>query len=144
MTGSVTLSINPESYGALLSKYLPMPIISEDDNERALEVVRNLMGIKHRSPEEDSLLELLVQLIERFEDEHYSFETGASQGDLATPRSILLHLMEEHDLKQADLVGIIGSRGVVSEVVNGKRHISKAQASALSQLFHVDVGLFIA
>jgi antitoxin component HigA of HigAB toxin-antitoxin module len=65
------------------------------------------------------------------------------KGDLATPRSILLHLMEEHDLKQADLVGIIGSRGVVSEVVNGKQDISKAQASALSQLFHVDVGLFI-
>jgi HTH-type transcriptional regulator / antitoxin HigA len=144
MTGSATLSINPESYGALLTKYLPMPITSEDDNERALEVVQNLMAIKNRSPEEDSLLELLVQLIERFEDEHYSFETGSSQGDLATPRSILLHLMEEHDLKQADLVGTIGSRGVVSEVVNGKRDISKAQASALSQLFHVDVGLFIA
>ncbi len=143
MTGSATLSINPEYYGALLSKYLPMPITSEDDNERALEVVQNLMAIENRSPEEDSLLGLLVQLIERFEDEHYSFDAG-SQDALATPRSILLHLMEEHDLKQADLVGIIGSRGVVSEVVNGKRDISKAQASALSQLFHVDVGLFIA
>jgi HTH-type transcriptional regulator / antitoxin HigA len=143
MTGNATLSINPESYGALLSRYLPMPITSEDDNERALEVVQTLMAIENRSPEENSLLELLVQLIERFEDEHYSFEAVASQGDLATPRSILLHLMEEHDLKQADLVGIIGSRGVVSEVVNGKRDISKAQASALSQLFHVDVGLFI-
>ncbi len=101
------------------------------------------MAIKNRSPEENSLLELLVQLIERFEDEHYSFD-AASQGALATPRSILLHLIEEHDLKQADLVGIIGSRGVVSEVVNGKRDISKSQASALSQLFHIDVGLFIA
>jgi HTH-type transcriptional regulator / antitoxin HigA len=142
MTGSATVAINPESYGALLSKYLPMPITSEDDNERALEVVQTLMAIELRSPEENSLLELLVQLIERFEDEHYSFY-AASQGELATPRSILLHLMEEHDLKQADLVGIIGSRGVVSEVVNGKRDISNAQASSLSQLFHVDVGLFI-
>ncbi|WP_404790409.1 type II toxin-antitoxin system HigA family antitoxin [Altericista sp. CCNU0014] len=142
MTGSATLSIDPEAYGALLTKYLPMPITSEDDNKRALEVVQTLMAIQNRSPEENSLLELLVQLIERFEDEHYSFDV-ASQGDLATPRSILLHLMEEHDLKQADLVGIIGSRGVVSEVVNGKRDISKAQASALAQLFHVDVGLFI-
>ncbi len=144
MTGSATLSINPESYGALLNKYLPMPITSEDDNERALETVQTLMAIESRSPEEDSLLELLVQLIEHFEEEHYSFEDVAAQGTLANPRSILLHLMEEHDLKQADLVGIIGSRGVVSEVVNGKREISKAQASALSQLFHVDLGLFIA
>jgi HTH-type transcriptional regulator / antitoxin HigA len=143
MTGSATLSINPESYGALLTQYLPRPITSEDDNEHALSLVQKLMAIEHRSPEENSLLELLVQLIERFEDEHYSFDAIA-QGTLATPRSILLHLMEEHNLKQTDLVGIIGSRGVVSEVVSGKRNISKAQASALAQLFHVDVGLFIA
>jgi HTH-type transcriptional regulator / antitoxin HigA len=143
MSGSATLSINPDSYGALLSKYLPMPIVSEDDNERALTLVQELMAINPRSAEEDSLLGLLVQLIERFEDEHYSFDALSMAGEVANPRSILLHLMEEHDLRQADLVGIIGSRGVISEVVNGKRDISKAQASALAELFHVDVGLFI-
>jgi HTH-type transcriptional regulator / antitoxin HigA len=105
---------------------------------------RDILAIAHRSPEDDALLELLVQLIERFEEEHYSFELNASEGELANPRSILLYLMEEHDLKQVDLVGVIGSRGVVSEVVNGKREISKAQAAALARLFHVDVGLFIA
>jgi HTH-type transcriptional regulator / antitoxin HigA len=119
-------------------------VFTTDENERALAIVQDLMAIAHRSPEEDSLLELLVQLIERFEEEHYSFELNASESKLANPRSILLHLMEEHDLKQADLVGVIGSRGVVSEVVNGKREISKAQAAALARLFHVDVGLFIA
>ena len=67
MTGSATLSINPESYGALLSKYLPMPITSEHDNEQALEVVQNLMVIERRSPEKESLPELLVQLIERLD-----------------------------------------------------------------------------
>ncbi len=44
MTGSATRSINPESYGALLTKYLPMPITSEEDNEQALEVVQTLMA----------------------------------------------------------------------------------------------------
>jgi HTH-type transcriptional regulator / antitoxin HigA len=144
MSGSTTLSINPEVYGALLLRHLPQPITSEDENERALAIVQDLMAIAHRSPEEDSLLELLVQLIERFEEEHYSFGLNASEGELANPLSILLYLMEEHNLKQADLVGVIGSRGVVSEVVNGKREISKAQAAALARLFHVDVGLFIA
>lgn len=42
-----------------------------------------------------------------------------------------------------DDVGVIGSRGVVSEVVNGKRSISKAQIIALAEFFSVDVGLFI-
>jgi HTH-type transcriptional regulator / antitoxin HigA len=41
------------------------------------------------------------------------------------------------------LVGVIGSRGVVSEIVNGKRSISKAQAKALGQLFDVSPSLFI-
>ena len=56
MTGSATLSINPESYGALLTKYLPMPITSEEDNEQALEVVQALMAIERRLPTENSNL----------------------------------------------------------------------------------------
>ncbi len=52
-------------------------------------------------------------------------------------------IMEENDIKQEELIGIIGSRGVVSEVVNGKRGISKNQAKALAQFFNVNVSLFI-
>jgi HTH-type transcriptional regulator/antitoxin HigA len=47
----------------------------------------------------------------------------------ASPHDILLHLMEARELRQAELIGILGSKGVVSEVVNGKRSISKAQAN---------------
>jgi HTH-type transcriptional regulator / antitoxin HigA len=39
---------------------------------------------------------------------------------------MLKHLMEARDLIQEDLVGVMGSRGVVSEVMNGKRNISNA------------------
>jgi hypothetical protein len=46
-------------------------------------------------------------------------------------------------LSQADLVSIFGSRGRVSEVVNGKRAISKAQAKALGEFFKVSPELFI-
>jgi HTH-type transcriptional regulator / antitoxin HigA len=41
------------------------------------------------------------------------------------------------------LVGVIGSSGVVSEVINGKRSISKAQAKALGEYFKVSPSLFI-
>ncbi|MEO6861558.1 MAG: hypothetical protein ABI180_08480 [Microcoleus sp.] len=53
------------------------------------------------------------------------------------------HIMEASGTRQADLVGIIGSSGVVSEVVNGKRAISKAQAKALGDYFKVSPSLFI-
>lgn len=61
----------------------------------------------------------------------------------ATPRDVLLHLMEVRKLKQADLVGVIGSKKVVSEVVNGKRAISKAQTKALGEFFNVNPSVFI-
>ncbi|HEY9768611.1 MAG TPA: transcriptional regulator [Coleofasciculaceae cyanobacterium] len=89
----------------------------------------------NRSLEEDAILKLLVTLIEKFENENYPLGEG-------TPHSMLLHLMESNEIKE-NLVGVIGSRGVVSEVVNGKRSISKAQAKALAEFFAVDVGLFI-
>jgi hypothetical protein len=46
--------------------------------------------------------------------------------------------MEQNDLRQADLVEIFGSRERVSEVVNGKRAISKSQAKALGEFFNAD------
>ena len=132
----MTLTINPSDYAQLLAKYQPKVIETELENERALELAQELEHKANRSNEEDAILELLVTLIEKFENEQYLIPQG-------TPHSMLLHLIESNDIKQENLVGVIGSRGVVSEVVNGKRSISKAQAKALAEFFSVDVGLFI-
>jgi HTH-type transcriptional regulator/antitoxin HigA len=51
--------------------------------------------------------------------------------------------MEEHGLRQRDLLDVFGSRGIASEVVSGKRAISKAQAKKLAALFHVRADLFL-
>ena len=69
-------------------------------------------------------------------------ETSYPLPNLESER-MLLHLMEARNMKQEELVGVIGSRGVVSEIVNGKRSISKAQAKVLGKLFHVSPSLFI-
>jgi HTH-type transcriptional regulator/antitoxin HigA len=131
----MTRTINKEVYADLLVKYQPKVIETESENEAALALAEELEH-RDRTPEEDAFLDLLVALIEKFEDEHY-------QLNASTPQSILSHLMEARDLKQEDLIGVIGSRGVVSEVVNGKRSISKSQAKALGEFFHVSPELFI-
>jgi HTH-type transcriptional regulator / antitoxin HigA len=51
--------------------------------------------------------------------------------------------MEARQLKQIDLVDVIGSKGIVSEIVNGKREISKSQAKALGEFFNISPALFI-
>ena len=50
--------------------------------------------------------------------------------------------MEEHGLKQADLPEI-GSQGIVSEVLSGKRELNVRQIRALAKRFHVSPAVFI-
>lgn len=138
ISGKMTLTFDKNVYGSLLAEFQPKVITSEEENERALAVVEKLMALRENiTPEQDALLELLVTLIEKFEDEYYQLLPESD------PHSMLQFLMEQRNLKQLDLVGILGSKGVTSEVVNGKRSISKAQAKALGEFFHVSPALFL-
>ncbi|MDQ3585917.1 MAG: helix-turn-helix domain-containing protein [Pyrinomonadaceae bacterium] len=130
-------TIDAKKYGRLLSKALPSVVKSEKENEQMLAEIEQLIDKgDERSPEEDTLLELLCRLVEDFEERAYPV-------DDAPPHEVLQHLMEARDLKQADLAPVLGTRGRVSEIVNGKRAISKAQAKALGEFFHVSPSLFI-
>jgi HTH-type transcriptional regulator/antitoxin HigA len=51
--------------------------------------------------------------------------------------------MAANQLKQTDLVPIFGSKGITSEVLNGKRGISKEKAKALADYFHISAEAFI-
>ena len=51
--------------------------------------------------------------------------------------------MEQHDLKQTDLNNEIGSQGVVSEILNGKRKLNVTQIRKLSERFKVSPATFI-
>jgi HTH-type transcriptional regulator / antitoxin HigA len=128
-------TINRNAYGDLLAQHQPKAIETEAENEAAIILAESLEHRQH-TPEENALLELLIILIEKFEETSYPVPN-------VDPDRMLLHLMESRNMKQEELVGVIGSRGVVSEIVNGKRSISKAQAKALGQLFHVSPSLFI-
>jgi HTH-type transcriptional regulator/antitoxin HigA len=132
----MTLIFNPDKYTELLSQYQPKIIRTEAENEKALAIVEELMHRRDRTPEEDELYELLIALIEKFEQEYYA------PGVTATPNSLLLFLMEQRSLKPADLVGIVGSEEGVYGLVNGERDISKEQAVILGSFFYVEPSLF--
>jgi HTH-type transcriptional regulator / antitoxin HigA len=76
-----------------------------------------------------------VNLIENFEDQYYQLNP-------ATPLEILQEFVSDRGLKQKDLLPVFGSQGIVSEVLSGKRSISKAQAKALGAFFKVSPTLF--
>ncbi|WP_299487013.1 transcriptional regulator [Acaryochloris sp. IP29b_bin.137] len=132
----MTLTFNAETYGQLLADYRPRVITSEQENDAAISLAEELEHLPHQTPEQEALLDLLVTLIEKYEDTAYPIPKSS-------PCEVLLHLMDARGCIQEDLIGVIGSRGVVSEVVNGKRGISIAQAKSLAAYFGVDAGLFI-
>lgn len=134
----MTTNYDPQKYANLLVGYLPGVIDTEEENDKAVEFAGALMRKgASRSPEETRLLDLLVTLIEDFEEKAYPM------GESVKPADILRSLMDEHGLKQTDMVDIFGSQGVVSQVLNGKRSISKAQARRLSERFRLPLDIFI-
>jgi HTH-type transcriptional regulator / antitoxin HigA len=81
------------------------------------------------------LLDTLGTLIQAYEEHHYPMpEVSGAE---------MLHFfMEEHELKQADLPEV-GSQGVVSEILNGKRELNIRQIRALAERFHVSPAVFV-
>jgi HTH-type transcriptional regulator / antitoxin HigA len=126
-----------QEYVQLLTIVKPKVIETEAENEFYLAEVSKLMQLgENLSPAQEQLLRLLVSLIENFEDQHYQLIP-------ATPLEILTELISEKGLKQKDLLPVFGSQGIASEVLNGKRSISKAQAKALGEFLKVSPALFL-
>ena len=130
------MTVNSRLYGALLSTTLPAVIDSETEYHRVEAIFEGLFD-KKRSPEEDRLFDLLANLLEDFENRSLPPLEGAS------PVEALGFLMTENRLAQKDLVDVFGSKGIISEVLGGKRSISKAQAKKLAERFSVSTDLFI-
>ncbi|MEQ8960020.1 MAG: transcriptional regulator, partial [Coleofasciculus sp. C2-GNP5-27] len=105
----MTLIFDPQTYAKLLTRYQPKVIETEKDNERAIAIAEELAHRQNRTVEESALFKLLIALIEKYEDEQYPMGNS-------TPHSMLLHLMEARGLEEADLIGIIGSSAVASEI----------------------------
>lgn len=132
----MSFTLDKTIYGQLLVEFQPKIITSEEEYDLALNSAEKLMNCKNRSPEQTAILQLLVNLIEEYESKHYPM--GES-----SPHEILQYLIEVRGLNESDLVDIIGSKSVVSEIVNGNTEISKNQAKLLGEFFHVSPELFI-
>jgi len=130
-----TLAVTPAT-SAQLIQFPPRIIRTEAQNESYLKALYELEE-RHETwtPEEAELADLLTLLIEDYEGKHYQLPKSS-------PLSMLRFLMEEHGLKQKDLVDLFGTPSIVSEVLNGKRELSKEHIRRLSAYFHLSPELF--
>jgi len=123
------------NYAALLSEVRPEVIHDEEQNQACIRRLEELTSKKSVTRAEEKLIELLAVLIEDFEAREYPVPE-------AGPLDIIRHLMEAHQLRQKDMVDIFGTESIVSDVLNGKRDLTKAHIKKLSARFGVSPAVF--
>ena len=122
-----------------LNKLVPLgTITSERDYKRRVQIMDELLdrigaNETHRLM---PLLDLLTKEVEAYEAQHHKLPE-------ATPAAVLAHLMEEHNLKQADLAEELGGQSIVSAILNGKRELNTRQVKALANRFNVSASVFL-
>lgn len=130
-------AVNKRSYARLLTRVLPQVITTDTENQRMIAELEKL-DTRNRplTPEEERLALLMSLLIRQFEESRYALGH-------AEPVEALRVLMESRGLRQRDLIPVFGSSSVASDVLNGKRSLSKAHVRKLAQFFHVPASLFV-
>ena len=133
----VRRSFNRRKYAVLLADTLPRVIETPEELERLTREVEPLLDKgDRRTTEEEELCRLVLKLIDDYQRTHTLIPTFK-------PNELLRALLEESGKRQVDLLPVFGSRSRVSDAVNGKRAISKAQAKRLGELFHLSAAAFI-
>lgn len=99
-------------------------IKSEHDYDQALERLNQIFFAPKDTPESDEA-EVLTVLIETYEARYYHIEAP-------DPIAAIKIRMEEKNLRQKDLVGLIGSKGRVSEVLNRKKKLTVEMIRSLN------------
>jgi HTH-type transcriptional regulator/antitoxin HigA len=133
---STKTEIRDSVYAELLARSLPRPIRTETERAQFAETLLALDDRDDLSPEEETLAEMLTLLIEDYEEKNYPLPQ-------VSPNASLNAIMEERGLKHKDIWPILGNKGAATEVLSGRRSISKTQAKRLAEYFHVPIDLFV-
>ena len=129
-------ALNPEIYTRLFRESLPIPPATEADNKRLIGILEGIDEREQLAPEEEAFAELLAIVIEDFEDKHYSLPP-------VLPHEALQALMEDRGLQHKDVAEAVGNKGLTTEIIAGRRKMSKAVAKRLSARLSVPVDLFL-
>jgi len=129
------MSVRGLDYAALLSETKPEVIRGEQQNQYFLEKLERLTSKKSVSAAERKLIELLTVLIEDFESKAYPIQD-------AEPIEVIRHLMQANELRQKDLLDVFGTESIASDVLNGKRELTKEHIRRLSKRFGISPAVF--
>jgi HTH-type transcriptional regulator / antitoxin HigA len=121
-----------------LVRQLPLrPIRSEKELDRAIAMIDSLLDRDRLSPAEQDYLDVLGDLVERYEDQAYPIP-DVSDGDM------LRFLIDQREIAQAEIARATGIReSRISEVLSGKRKLTRTQITRLAAYFRVSPAVFL-
>ena len=111
------------------------PIKTEKDYERSLERLELIFDANPNSKEGDEA-EILSMLIDSYENKHYPIEAP-------DPIEAIKIRMEEMNLKQKDLVGVIGGKSRVSEILNKKKKLTVEMIRELEKILNISASVLV-
>lgn len=126
-----------DAWATLQSQTLLRPIRNKADFQR-IHALANELADEVGDDESHplfSLFEIVLDLIEHWESGHVHIPDSP-------PHEVLRYLLEENGLKQKDLADI-ASPTLVSDILSGRREISKKLAKSLAERFNVNIGAFV-
>tara|TARA_R110002072_G_scaffold292200_2_gene460703 strand:- start:17024 stop:17380 length:357 start_codon:yes stop_codon:yes gene_type:complete len=111
------------------------PIKTESDYKKALNRLEVIFDAVPETKEGDEA-EILSMMIDQYENIHYPIEAP-------DPIEAIKIRMEEMDLKQKDLVGIIGGKSRVSEVLNKKKRLTVEMIRKLNKTLNIPTNVLV-
>ncbi|HEV3263200.1 MAG TPA: helix-turn-helix domain-containing protein [Gemmataceae bacterium] len=126
-----------DSYLALVRRFPLRPIRSEAELDAALAVIDALTDRAALDPGEADYLDVLGDLVQRYEDQAHPIG-GAADGEM------LAFLIDQRGVKQVDVARATGiAESTLSEVLRGKRELTRGQITKLAAYFHMGPGVFL-
>ncbi len=111
------------------------PIKSESDYRNGLKRLEVIFDAPIDTKEGDEA-EILSLLIENYENEHYPIESP-------DPIEAIKIRMEELNMRQKDLVGIIGGKSRVSEILNRKKKLTVDMIRELERILQISASVLV-
>jgi len=113
------------------------PIRSERELDQAIAVIDELIGQKKRSREAEDYLDVLSDLVEKYENVHHPIPD-------ATPVEMLQFFIEDRKTNQrAVALGSGIAVSTISEILAGRREVNLEHMQKLARFFNVDVAVFV-
>lgn len=111
------------------------PIKNETDYRNALDRLEVIFDAPTDTKEGDEA-EILSLMIENYENEHYPIESP-------DPIEAIKIRMEELNMRQKDLVGVIGGKSRVSEILNRKKKLTVEMIRELERILQISASVLV-